>query len=330
MPNPPAWAGAHVRAATQAQVLLNQRRLRAWRTGKFSFRLRYHLRAGFWLLLGVVGLWLAWIAPAWSRVDDQALPVAIAKPPQRLVSLLPALTEMVCALGQCDRLVGVDRYANFPQQVLALPKVGGGLDPDIEAVVALKPDLVLLATSAAGAVQRLQSLGIAVLALEPKTHADVRRTLAVLGQVLAVPDAQRVWRDVDAQLTQLAQRMPKRSVPLRVYVEVNNAPYAATEASFIGETLARLNVRNVVPAALGPFPKINPEFVVRADPDVILLTDSQSVDLAQRPGWSRLRAVQAQRVCAFTPAQSDVLVRPGPRMAEAARLMAQCLRDKAP
>jgi iron complex transport system substrate-binding protein len=135
---------------------------------------------------------------------------------------------------------------------------------------------------------------------------------------------------VDAQLTQLAQRMPKRSVPLRVYVEVNNAPYAATEASFIGETLARLNVRNVVPAALGPFPKMNPEFVVRADPDVILLTDSQFADLAQRPGWSRLRAVQAQRVCVFTPEQSDVLVRPGPRMAEAARLMAQCLRDKAP
>jgi iron complex transport system substrate-binding protein len=117
---------------------------------------------------------------------------------------------------------------------------------------------------------------------------------------------------------------------VRVYFEVNPAPYAAGESSFIGETLTRLGVRNVVPASLGPFPKLNPEFVVRANPDLILLSERGSSGLAERPGWRTIRAVREQRVCVFTAAEGDVLVRPGPRMAEAAQLMARCLRDKAP
>jgi len=83
-----------------------------------------------------------------------------------------------------------------------------------------------------------------------------------------------------------------------------------------------------VPGNLGPFPKLNPEFIVRANPDVIMVGDSNAAELARRPGWAAMPAVRAHRVCAFSPAQSDMLVRPGPRMAQGARLMAQCLIDK--
>jgi iron complex transport system substrate-binding protein len=113
-----------------------------------------------------------------------------------------------------------------------------------------------------------------------------------------------------------------------VYFEVNSAPYAASESSFIGETLTRLGLRNIVPGSLGPFPKLNPEYVVRADPDLIMVGDRPDVRLEQRPGWSTMRALRDKRVCQFTPEQSDMLVRPGPRMAEGARLMVQCLSDK--
>ena len=261
--------------------------------------------------------------------DDRGVVVSFDKAPQALVSLLPSLTEMVCALGRCGQLVGVDRYSNYPVSVTSLSKVGGGLDPNVEAIVALKPDVVLLATSSPALV-RLQSLGIKVIALEPKTHSDVRRVLSVLGQLLSVPDAQRVWFELDAGLSLLSASLPARTKKSRVYFEVNSAPYAAGEASFIGETLSRLGVGNIVPAALGPFPKINPEFVVRANPDVILVGDSQFEGMAQRPGWVNLRALQMKRVCVFTPDQSDMMVRPGPRMLEAARLIAKCLQDKTP
>ncbi len=267
--------------------------------------------------------------PALQVRDDRGQTVSFARAPQRIVSVLPSLTEMVCELGQCQRLVGVDRYSNYPQSVRALPRVGGGLDPNVESIVALKPDLVLLATSSPAA-GRLQALGLKVVALEPKSYADTQRVLAQVGLLLEVADAQRLWRAIDAGVAAAAASLPASARNMRVYFEVNSAPYAASEGSFIGETLTRLGVRNIVPAALGPFPKINPEFVVRADPDLIMVGDATYAGMAQRPGWAGMRAIKASRVCVFSPEQSDVMVRPGPRMAEAARTMAECLRAHAP
>ncbi|MGI4777029.1 MAG: ABC transporter substrate-binding protein [Janthinobacterium lividum] len=256
--------------------------------------------------------------------DERGIVVSLAAAPQRIVTLLPSLTESVCALGACERLVGIDRYSNSPASVRTLPQVGGGLDPNVEAIVALRPDVVLLAKSSR-VTQRLETLGLKVIALEQKNHADVRRVLDALGTVLGVDDAQRVWRAIDAGVSAAAQSVPATARDVRVYFEVDGGPYGAGESSFIGETLQRLGVRNIVPAALGPFPKLNPEFVVRADPDVIMVGARSGVGLEQRPGWSAIRAVREGRVCRFDADAADVLVRPGPRMGEAARLMAGCL-----
>ena len=287
-------------------------------------RLRRGLAAAVLLCIGV--------ANAFEVTDDRGITVSFAQPPQRIVSLLPSLTETVCELGACARLVGVDRYSDFPASVKKLPQVGGGLDPNIEAIVALKPDVVLMATSSRSG-ERLQSLGLKVLALEPKTHADVKRVLEKVGQVLGVSDAARVWRVIDAATQAAAQSLPhcgaKSVTKIRVYFEVNPGPYGAGESSFIGETLTRLGVKNIIPAKLGPFPKLNPEFIVRANPDVIMIGQRSLESMGQRPGWAGMRAVREQHVCVFNTAQSDALVRPGPRMAEGARLMAQCLADKA-
>jgi iron complex transport system substrate-binding protein len=242
---------------------------------------------------------------------------------------LPSLAETVGALGQCARLVGVDRYSDYPVSIKKLPQVGGGLDPNIEAIVALRPDVVLMATSSR-ASERLRALGIRVLSLEPQTHADVQRVMLKIGQVLGVADAASIWRTIDAAVSAAAQSLPARARATRVYFEVNQGPYAAGESSFIGETLTRLGVKNIVPAALGPFPKLNPEFIVRANPDVIMIGERSASGLTQRPGWHSVRAVRENRLCIFSTEQANALVRPGPRMAEGARLMAQCLTDKVP
>lgn len=264
--------------------------------------------------------------------DDRGRAIDSALAPQRIVSLLPSLTESVCVLGACDKLVGVDRYSNWPSSVQAVRKVGGGLDPHLETIVALKPDVVLLSHSSRLA-QRLESLGLRTVVLEPRTLADVQRVLHVLGAVLHIPPeqgAQRVWQEMQQGVAQAVQAMPAGIAGGTVYLEVNRGPYAAGPASFMGELLARMGMRNIVPAEMGPFPKLNPEFVIRAQPDVILLTNPSMEGSGTYPGWQTLRAVRAQRVCAFDAAAADVLVRPGPRMAEAARLMVQCLADKAP
>ena len=275
-------------------------------------------------LLLCLGLAFLHVAHAFQVTDDRGISVAFSLPPQRIVSLLPSLTETVCAFGQCQRLVGVDRYSNYPDSVKQLPQVGGGLDPNIETIVALKPDLVLMASSARVG-ERLQALGIKVVALEPKNHADVRRVLGVVGELLGSDAAPQVWQAIEASMQAAAQSLPERIKRTRVYFEVNRAPYAASESSFIGETLTHLGVQNIVPGSLGPFPLLNPEFVVRANPDVIMVGDINFAGMAGRPGWGSMRAMERQQLCIFSPAQADMLVRPGPRMADGARLMAQCL-----
>lgn len=261
--------------------------------------------------------------------DDAGVVVNFERAPLRIVSLLPSLAETVCELGQCQRLVGVDRYSDFPASLQKLPQVGGGLDPNIEMIVALRPDVVLMATSSR-ASERLRALGLKVVALEPKTHADVQRVMLKIGQLLEVQDAQKIWRAIDAAVMAAAQSIPASARGARVYFEVNQGPYAAGEGSFIGETLTRLGARNIVPASLGPFPKLNPEYIVRANPDLIMVGQRNVEGMAQRPGWMGVRAIREKRVCVFPVAESDTLVRPGPRMAEGARIMARCLAEKAP
>ena len=275
---------------------------------------------------------LAGAAQAITITDDRGRQLHFDEPPRRIVSLLPSLTESVCELQHCDRIVGVDRYSNWPASIQRLPQVGGGLDPNIEAVVALRPDVVLLSVSSRVS-DRLEALGVKVAALEPKSHADVRRVLRVVGDLLAVPHAQgadRVWRVIDAAVQAAAQSLPERERGTRVYFEVSRGPYAAGASSFIGETLVRLGVRNVVPPELGPFPRLNPEFVLRARPDVIMVANRSMQPMVLYPGWQNMAAVKEGRMCEFGPEVSDVVVRPGPRMAEAARIMAGCLAKSFP
>ncbi len=289
-------------------------------------------RAALLQLWRLLRLWC--VGAALLAVQTAALsagPLPQSPPPQRIVSLLPALTEALCVLGACHRLVGVDRYSNWPEQVRQLPQLGGGLDPNIEAIVALRPDLVLTAASSPAA-RRLQALGLKVLVLEPVTFADVQPMLQQVAQHVGVSpaQAQQVWATVQADLAQAAQRMPVQAQGATVYFEVNPAPFAAGRASFIGEVMYRMGLTNIVPESLGPFPKLNPEFVVRANPALIIVAQRESAGLTRRPGWQRIDAVAHQRLCTLTDAQSDIMVRPGPRIAEAAGIVLACVQQHLP
>ncbi|MEN2430232.1 helical backbone metal receptor [Comamonas sp. F1-6] len=280
------------------------------------------------LVCGLAGA-LSVAAQSVQITDARGAQVQLAKPPQRIVSLLPSLTESLCALGGCERLVGVDRYSNWPAHVKTLPVVGGGLDPNIEAIVALKPDLVLV-SMASRAIARMEALGLKVVALEPRTHEEARTVMQKIGQLLALPPTQgadRVWAGIEADLNKAAASVPEAMRGQRVYFEASRGPYAAGEKSFIGQTLTRLHLRNVVDARQGPFPRLNPEYVVKLDPDILMAGErAWKTGVPEYPGWAQMRAVKQGAICAFTPEQSDILVRPGPRMAEGAQIIAQCLQ----
>ena len=279
-----------------------------------------------WCWLGFAALALGGHAHAQITLrDDRGVNLTLAAPPQRVVSLLPSLTESVCALGGCDRLVGVDRFSNWPERVAGLPRLGGIEDAQVERIVALKPDLVLAAPSAR-VTERLESLGFKVLVLESRDHADVRRTLTALAQVLGtLAEADAVWSRIETEMQAATARVPSRLRGKRVYFEVDATPYAAGAASFIGETLARLGLANVVPRELGAFPKLNPEFVLRAQPEIVMAERRALAEMPRRPGWAALRALRAAQTCGFESSRYELLIRPGPRMGEAALLLADCL-----
>jgi len=258
--------------------------------------------------------------------DDRGGEHRFSAPPQRIVSLLPSLTESVCALGGCGRLVGVDRWSNWPAEVNALPRLGGLDDALIEAIVKLRPEVVLASTSSRS-IERLESLGVPVLRLKSESHADVRRTLDLLARLLGSPErGPLVWAGIERELAAAAARVPATLRGQRVYFEVGGGPYAAGTSSFIGETLTRLGMANIVPAALGPFPKLNPEFVLRAQPDIIMGAAREADAMGGRSGWSALVALQQQRRCGFPSDQYEALIRPGPRLGDAARQLADCLQ----
>ena len=276
------------------------------------------------LSLGLSACFTAQAAPT-VLVDDRGQRIEVLGPPQRVVSLLPSLTEIVCALQHCGLLVGTDRYSNWPASVRVLPKLGGLEDTQIERIVALKPDLVLAATSSR-AIDRLEALGLRVLTLEPKSLKDTQRVIGLVAQALHdAPAGVALWQRIDSRIQAAAGRLPPALRGQRVYFEVASAPYAAGEVSFIGEVLQRLGLGNVAPAALGPFPKLNPEFVVRAQPDIVMATTRALAEMPARPGWNTLRALRDKRQCGFDTEPWDMLVRPGPRLADAADLLVDCL-----
>lgn len=258
-------------------------------------------------------------------VDDRGRALRIDRPPSRIISLLPSVTETICEIGGCAKLVGTDRYSNWPQSVAALPKLGGIEDAGIERLVSLHPDLVLTSLSSR-LNDRLDELGIPVVALQPKTLADVHRVLTLIARILGAPEAgERVWRLTEARISAAAARMPVAWRGRRAYFEVSEAPHAASASSFLGELLSQLGLANAVPGDLGPFPQLNPEFIVRAQPDLILASASELSAMPSRPGWSTLRALRTGRGCGFSPAEIDVLVRPGPRLGEAAEEIVDCV-----
>jgi iron complex transport system substrate-binding protein len=292
-------------------------------------------RAGLATLLAGSALTLASFAlAAWPVTvrDDLGRAVRLEAAPQRIVSLVPSHTETVCALGACERLVGRDLHSDHPAAVLALPALGSAFAPDLEALVALRPDLVLV-DEYSGAAEALAPLGIAVSAGTPQRLDELFLLLERLGRLLGVDEeadrlAQRLRDELDEVTALVAGRAPPT-----VFYELDPSPYSVGPASFIGTLITLAGGENVVPPDLGDFPLVDPEFVVAADPSVIVLADAPyGVDLAAlraRPGWATIAAVREGRVVELDQTQGDVLSRAGPRVGEAVRLLARIFHPEA-
>lgn len=261
-------------------------------------------------------------------VDDLGREVTLTASPARVVAMAPSHTETVCALGACDRLVGVDRHSNWPAEVAGLATLGDAFAPDLEALVALEPDLVLV-DEYSGMHEPLAALGLTVYAGTPQTLEETFAFFELLGAMLGreAAAALLVGR-VEGELAGVAARL-EGVTPPTVFVELDPTPYTVGPASYVGTLVRLAGGENVVDAALGDFPQVDPEYVVAADPEVILLTDAPfgvtAADVAARPGWAGIAAVREGRVLELTPETVDMLSRNGPRLGQAVIQLARLL-----
>jgi iron complex transport system substrate-binding protein len=254
--------------------------------------------------------------------DDLGRTVTLRAEPRRIVCLLPSHTETLFALGLGDRVVGVDDYSDDPAAASSLPKLGGLYDAHLEEIVSLDPDLVI-ASESSSAIGALAESGLAVWAGSARTFDDVFRVIGTIGQLVGrTNEARRMSEKIGDEARVLEQRL--RSQPhARVYYELDPTPYTVGPSSFIGVMLAKAGGNNVIPAGLGDFPRVSAELVIAGDPEVILGASLE--DVAARPGWARISAVRSGRVHALSSAESRLVARPGPRIADGIRALAHRL-----
>ncbi len=263
--------------------------------------------------------------PTSSVDDDRGRPIAIPADARRIVSLVPSHTETLFALGAGDRLVGRDTNSDSPPAALSLPDVGA-LTPNIEAIAAIHPDLVLCGKYGEQAAI-LENAGFVTWASSPESYSDVFRSFERIGSLVrreaearALTDS--VARDVEAVGVRV------RNLPVvSVYYEVDPTPYSVGPRSFVGVILEKAGGRTIVDASAGDFPRIAPEHVLLRDPEIIV---GLSLDEAKRrPGWERLRAVVSGHVWKLSDTERNAIVRPGPNLARGVEAIARRIHPEA-
>lgn len=264
--------------------------------------------------------------------DDAGRTVTIAAQPQRIVSLAPSNTEIVCALDACDRLMGVTDFDDYPAEVTDVPKVVVNTVVDVEKVVAADPDLILAAgneLTPSAVITQLADLGYPVMALYPESLDDVLADIRLVGEALdAAGEAAAVVADMEYRIEVVRHAVP--SVVPVVFYEVgffDGTIYTAGEDSFLASLIEAAGATPVTGDALTT--SISLEDLLAADPQIILLGDAAydasiaPESVAARPGWEGLTAVQTGNV--FVIAEDPVITRPGPRIVDGLEALARAI-----
>ncbi len=290
----------------------------------------------FVVFVGVGGIVLHWERgapfPQGAFAADQA---ALYGPPTRIVSLLPSLTEMMFAMDEGHRVVGVSDFDDFPPEVTQLPIVGGLINPNLEAIVALEPDLVVADQSHAvnGSVSRLRELGLRIEVFSvttARTFNDLYQIIETLGGML---DATRAARSVVQEMRRSLAGVKRHLhgvAPVSLYCELWAHPVIAVPGgSFEGHLLELAGGENIAASLLGRSPRIGTEFVLQHDPSVILLPGggvlpglASPETIATRPGWGHLQALKHNQVYTINHAYFS---RHGPRSVLAVEEIARLL-----
>ncbi|MQA93764.1 MAG: ABC transporter substrate-binding protein [Streptosporangiales bacterium] len=260
--------------------------------------------------------------------------ITIDERPERIVSLTPTGTEMLYAIGAGKQVIAVDDQSDFPKQA---PRTKlSGFKPNVEAIAGQSPDLVVLADDADGIVASLTKLKVPVVQVPAATRLDeTYDQLGDLGTATGhTAEADKVARDLRAELTKIVNETKKPAKPLTYYHELDNSLYSATSKTFVGQVYGMFGLTNIADKAkkqVGDYPQLSSEYVLESDPDMIFLADTKccgqdAKTVAERPSWDELKAVKNGDVVEL---DDDIASRWGPRVADFARAVSAAVNKAA-
>jgi iron complex transport system substrate-binding protein len=270
---------------------------------------------------------------ALAVTDEEGRAVQVPQPVRRIVSLAPNLTEIVFALGLGDRLVGDTDYCNYPAEALKKVHVGGPLNPSLETIVSLHPDLVLATRTInrLATVQALERLGVAVYTTDPRTVEQVLSSNEQLGRLLgANQQAATLAASLRERLNQLQQRLSGSQPVSVIFITWVDPLISVGRDTFIADALRTAGARSVI-ATTQDWPNISLEEVVHQQPEYLIFssdqpeqTEHQIAELRGRAGWQDLAALRQNRIVIL----SEAFSRPAPRLVDTIEQLARALHPE--
>lgn len=258
-------------------------------------------------------------------------PVTLEARPERIVILSPTHTEMLFAIGAAGQVVAIDDQSTYPPEALDTPRDLSGFQPNLEAITAYEPDLVVIGDDFTGLAPQLQPLGIPVWSgATAVTFDDVYAQIEQLGALTGnVADAAALVGAMQVEIDALVASIEPFDPPLSYYHELDDTYYSVRSNTFIGQVYALFGLQNIADAAEAgsDFPQLSAEYIVDQGPDLIFLactvwcgTSAESV--GERPGWDAIPAVLNGNVVEL---DDDIVSRWGPRVVEFVRVVATAL-----
>ena len=268
-------------------------------------------------------------AAAIAIVDDLGRRVEFERSPCRIVSLIPAATEVIYAIGAEDCLVGRSAYDDYPPRVEAVPNVGRAIGANVERVVDRRPDVVLLIAGSdnARSVDDFQRLGVPSLVFQLNRLEELRTVTERLGRLLGrEAAADSLWRSIETELDEVAGRTADLERPVVYYDIAYPPPITIGRGSYLDSLISIAGGRNAFHDVSAPSPTISVEAIAVRDPDLILFPVNEewggATHPSERPLWTSLRAVRTGNV---RRVEADPLHRLGPRIGGAVRSLAEVI-----
>lgn len=258
-------------------------------------------------------------------IDITETAVTVPQEPQRIISIAPSNTEILFALGLEDKIVGITNYCNFPEETKNIEKIGETFPLNLEKIVSLKPDLILAYAGQLNEIPRLRELGLNTIVIEPLSLKETLKSIQMVATVCGIPEKGNILvENLSQRIDQIKTEVSNLEITKKPKVFIGGiyeTIWTPGEGTLFNELISLAGGINMA-AGFSGWTKISPEFIVKEDPDIIIIPigamnpgDELKIkeNIYQRPGWSNLSAVKTQKIFIVN---EDLFFRPGPRLVD--------------